>query len=1198
MASLGELFVTVGAKIEGFQQAMSTVSQQLSAAQRDADKAAAGFTRMGGSLTSLGGTLTAGITAPLAGLGVAVAVVAGKLEQTQAAFTTMLGSAAKAQDLLKQLQQFAATTPFEFPDLVNAAKRMLAMGFSAEQLLPMLRTIGDAVSAIGGGAPEIDRVTLALGQMQAKGKVSAQEMNQLAEIGIPAWKLLADAIGISIPEAMKLAEQGAIQASVAIPAILEGMNQKFSGAMVSQSQTLLGQWSNFKDQITLTLMDLGVVLLPILKDLLTAATPLLNVIKNMATYFGTLPQPVQTTILAMVALAAAIGPILMVVGSLVSSFGTIVAATGGLTGALSLASTAFGALTGPVGLVLAALVALGAWVVANWEPIVAVLKQAWAGLTELWAYEWGVITNSIKTTWEGIKAVAEAVWPYISGFIKTIWGPVITTFGLAWTTIKDLLVSYWGVIKTVATAVWGYISDVITGFLEVARKVPGVAKLLDLGDTWKNAKKTADELKNAGTQAGGLEKQAKSTATEAKKFDAQLLKLGDSAKDAAKEEKALEKQTEAFAAATQKARTENLKSDTVWQSIILTVAKVTQRKDELVQSISRLKANLAEQPAYIGNVNASLNAMAISLESARIKADALRGGIPELNAAMQSALNQSAMAADYLGDAFKHLGITSATEYAKIAVDAKKAYEAISGSGVATQYEKDNAMLRMLKAQADAMKANGVSIPKDMEKLMADLEAKVGDKAPAVRGAFDSLAHSVSQVIGDLSKDLLDSLFEGDMSWAEKGKNALKTLGKAVLNEFVTPATDAIGKFIATTIADLLSGKGLGGVLDSIKSIGSAWKGIFGGGDPSTPSAPTPGTPSVPSTGAGGSAGAFNIIDLITGIGTLISNIISNFQLYAVNKTLDLIEHEVRYTQLHTLNILEKLNEYIPSLRGIEQALLGPVLSALRDTRDAVADFVNVTVNVSSDDEQGGAILKALIGRLERADFGVGDKIEDLKLIATRIHDAINQGFANTIKAITSGTDTLSGLLGKQGGLLGLLSGGLFGAGGVAGVASSGVSALGSIASSGIANIIASLLNRKGGKTEDLIEENTRYAQIHLLYILDKINAHLPGLDDINKRLNEWGQQGWPSSFLEKLDALWLMAEQIRNGINAAYQSLENIHQRVYEIATNRIDDIVYAINSLVPASGASGATVVLTVDGREIARSVVNYLDDAGARP
>lgn len=204
---------------------------------------------------------------PLAGAGAAVGgiamigksavTLAGDLEQARIAFTTMLGSAKNADAFLRDMAQFAAKTPFRFDDVRTAAQRFLAFGFEANQVVPILTAVGNAAAALGGTSELINRIALALGQMRAKGKVSGEEMRQLAEAGIPAWEILANTIGVTIPEAMKLAERGAIDVNVALDGFIRGMNEKFPGMMAKQSKTLLGLWSTLRDEISLTLTAIG-----------------------------------------------------------------------------------------------------------------------------------------------------------------------------------------------------------------------------------------------------------------------------------------------------------------------------------------------------------------------------------------------------------------------------------------------------------------------------------------------------------------------------------------------------------------------------------------------------------------------------------------------------------------------------------------------------------------------------------------------------------------------------------------------------------------------------------------------------------------------------------------------------------------------------------------------------------------------------
>ncbi len=193
-----------------------------------------------------GAALTAGLVkAPLE--------LAGNMEQARIGFTTMLGSAEKATAFLKQLQLFAAKTPFEFPQLQEASRLLLAFGFAAQDVVPMMTAIGNAAAGLGVGAEGIDRAVRALGQMRAKGKVSAEEIMQLTEIGIPAYDILQKKFGLSAKQMENLGKAG-IKADAAVKALVEGMNERFKDMMKNQSLSLLGLWSTIKDTFNMQIL--------------------------------------------------------------------------------------------------------------------------------------------------------------------------------------------------------------------------------------------------------------------------------------------------------------------------------------------------------------------------------------------------------------------------------------------------------------------------------------------------------------------------------------------------------------------------------------------------------------------------------------------------------------------------------------------------------------------------------------------------------------------------------------------------------------------------------------------------------------------------------------------------------------------------------------------------------------------------------
>jgi tape measure domain-containing protein len=239
---------------------INSVSRSLGRLDAPATGAAKAMAPLGPSIAGIAGALGPAVITGIAGLaaGFGAAAAAGikfnaALETNTVAFETLLGSGEAAQAFLTDLQTFAATTPFEFPELAQTSQLMLAMGFAAEDVLPLMTDIGNAVSALGGGTAEVDRVTRALGQMQAKGKVMAEDMAQITELGLPAWQMLADALGTDVATAMEKVTKEGVDATVMIEAFQKHSQETFGGAMQKQSQTFAGLWSTIKDNINLAL---------------------------------------------------------------------------------------------------------------------------------------------------------------------------------------------------------------------------------------------------------------------------------------------------------------------------------------------------------------------------------------------------------------------------------------------------------------------------------------------------------------------------------------------------------------------------------------------------------------------------------------------------------------------------------------------------------------------------------------------------------------------------------------------------------------------------------------------------------------------------------------------------------------------------------------------------------------------------------
>ena len=179
------------------------------------------------------------------------------LQTARIGFSTMLGDAQKAEVFLSQLADFARDTPFEFPELLEASNRMLAYGFAAEEILPTLRAVGDTAAGLGAGKQGIDRITTALGQIRAKGKLSAEEMRQLTEAGVPAWDMLAEAMGKTVPELQDMVSKGLIPGYKAVKMLTAGMNKRFGGMMKQMENSWQGVTSAIADIWNMTIGEIS-----------------------------------------------------------------------------------------------------------------------------------------------------------------------------------------------------------------------------------------------------------------------------------------------------------------------------------------------------------------------------------------------------------------------------------------------------------------------------------------------------------------------------------------------------------------------------------------------------------------------------------------------------------------------------------------------------------------------------------------------------------------------------------------------------------------------------------------------------------------------------------------------------------------------------------------------------------------------------
>lgn len=173
-------------------------------------------------------------------------------------FSTLLGES-QGQQMMNDLDAFAKATPFKSSEVIGQTQRMLAMGWNAEDIIKDMETIGDAAAATGKGEMGLQQIVTALSQIKTKGKLSTEELNQLAEAGISAKRYIAEGLGYGtgdsgIAAMTKDLEKGAITSDKALQALLSGMKE-YQGMMEqTANETVEGLWSQIEDTFEINIM--------------------------------------------------------------------------------------------------------------------------------------------------------------------------------------------------------------------------------------------------------------------------------------------------------------------------------------------------------------------------------------------------------------------------------------------------------------------------------------------------------------------------------------------------------------------------------------------------------------------------------------------------------------------------------------------------------------------------------------------------------------------------------------------------------------------------------------------------------------------------------------------------------------------------------------------------------------------------------
>lgn len=185
-----------------------------------------------------------------------IVMTRGQFQQLEIAFETMLGSGSKAQELMGQMIDTAAKTPFDLMGVAEGAKQLMAYGVSADKVNDTLVRLGNIASGLS--IPLNDIVYL-YGTTMVQGRLYAQDVRQFTGRGIPLVKELAEKYGVTADKINEMVSAG----KIGFPEVEEVLNKmtnaggQFYNLMEKQSASLTGQIANLEDAWDTVLNDFG-----------------------------------------------------------------------------------------------------------------------------------------------------------------------------------------------------------------------------------------------------------------------------------------------------------------------------------------------------------------------------------------------------------------------------------------------------------------------------------------------------------------------------------------------------------------------------------------------------------------------------------------------------------------------------------------------------------------------------------------------------------------------------------------------------------------------------------------------------------------------------------------------------------------------------------------------------------------------------
>lgn len=264
--------------------------------------------------SEIGSSLTRSLTVPLGGVGIAAIKSAADFEKLEKQLTSVTGSVDKSREQIARLKKIAEAPGLGFEQAVSASARLQAVGLNAEQAERSIAEFGNAVARSGGGAQEFDGAILALTQIASKGKISAEEINQLNERIFEIRPALKNAFGTANSEELQ-------KLGITSEEFIAKVTEEFAKLDRVQGG-LANAFENLTIGVKSFLSDIGGVITELF-PVQQAVSRITDGLTRLAERFKGLDAPSQRLIIILAGIAAAIGPVVFAISSIASGLAVL-----------------------------------------------------------------------------------------------------------------------------------------------------------------------------------------------------------------------------------------------------------------------------------------------------------------------------------------------------------------------------------------------------------------------------------------------------------------------------------------------------------------------------------------------------------------------------------------------------------------------------------------------------------------------------------------------------------------------------------------------------------------------------------------------------------------------------------------------------------------------------------------------------------